>query len=117
MKPLRYFRTVAMRSRASWRSSRAGAVLLPLLANAPTRPCDGCSPGRVWWRWNQAKLLEHRKPVEHQIERDMLAVPEAEHLDISDSDGATGRWNFAHRAFQYAVVGACERAFLNSDIV
>src|SRR5437764_14847769 len=46
----------------------------------------------------------------------MLAFPEAEHLDVSDSDGATGRWDFAHRAFEHAVVGACERALLNSDV-
>jgi hypothetical protein len=46
----------------------------------------------------------------------MLAVPKTEHLDISDSDGATGRWGFAHRAFEYAVVRACECALLDSDI-
>ena len=47
----------------------------------------------------------------------MLAAPEAEHLDVSDSDGATGRWDFAHRAFEHAVVRPRECALLDCDVV
>jgi hypothetical protein len=46
----------------------------------------------------------------------MLAVPKTEHLDVSDSDGATGRWDFAHRPFEHAGVRACECALLDGDV-
>jgi hypothetical protein len=47
----------------------------------------------------------------------MLAVPKTKHLDVRNSDRATGRWNIAHRAFEHAVVRACESALLDGDVV
>src|SRR5260370_6587614 len=47
----------------------------------------------------------------------MLAVPEAEHLDVGDTDGAAGRRDLAHRAVEDAVVRAGECTLLNGDVV
>jgi hypothetical protein len=47
----------------------------------------------------------------------MLAVLEAEHLDITDPDGAAGRRDVAHRAVEDAVVGAGECALLDGNVV
>jgi hypothetical protein len=33
-------------------------------------------------------LLEHQESVEHQVERDVLAIAEVEHLNVVQSDGA-----------------------------
>jgi hypothetical protein len=37
-------------------------------------------------RGDEAELLEHQETVEHQVERDVLAVAEAEHLDVVHAD-------------------------------
>jgi hypothetical protein len=39
---------------------------------------------------DEAELLEHQELVEHQVERDVLAIAEAEHLDVVQPDGAAG---------------------------
>ena len=67
--------------------------------------------------WNEAELLQHRQPVKHQIKRDMLAVAEAEDLDIVHFDRAARRWNVPHGIVQNAVLRPRECAFLNCDVV
>jgi hypothetical protein len=47
----------------------------------------------------------------------MLAVAEAEHLDVIDPNGATGRRDVAHRAFEHALMRARERALLNDNVI
>src|ERR1700740_2913215 len=47
----------------------------------------------------------------------MLAVPEAEHLDVTDPNGPAGWRDVAHRALEDAVVRAGECAFLDGDVV
>ena len=68
-------------------------------------------------RWNEAELLQHCQPVKHQIERDMLAVAEAEDLDIVHFDRAACRRNVPHGTVQNAVLRPRECAFLNCDVV
>ena len=63
----------------------------------PIRSRRGCG--------NEAELLEHQKPVEHQFERDVLAVAEAEHLNVVQPHGAAGWWDVAHRAVKDAKQG------------
>src|SRR6266545_2279862 len=53
----------------------------PNVARSP-RKISGVSPGGGRWRRDEAELLKHREPVEHQVERDVLAVPEPEHLNV-----------------------------------
>jgi hypothetical protein len=47
----------------------------------------------------------------------MLAVPEAEHLDVTDPNGPAGRRDVARRALEDAVVRAGECALLDGDVV
>jgi hypothetical protein len=47
--------------------------------------CLSRSPGGCR-RGDEAKLLEHQEPVEHKVERAMLAVAKAEHLDVVHAD-------------------------------
>ena len=47
----------------------------------------------------------------------MLAVAEAQHLDVGDLYRPAGRQHIAGGAGQYAVVRAGERAFLDCDVV
>ena len=68
-------------------------------------------------RWNEAELLQHCQPVKHQIKRDMLAVAEAEDLDIVHFDRAARRRNVPHGTVQNAVLRPREGAFLNCDVV
>ena len=44
----------------------------------------------------------------------MLAVAEAEYLEVSDADRTTGRRNVACRCVQDAVVGPGESSFLDA---
>jgi hypothetical protein len=67
-------------------------------------------------RWNEAEL-QHCQPVKHQIERDMLAVAEAEDLDIVHFDRAACRRNVPHGTVQNAVLRPRECTFLNCDVV
>ena len=55
---------------------------------------------------DDSELLEHQKPVEHQVERDVLAIAEVEYLNVVQPDGAAGWRDVAHRAVKYAVVSA-----------
>ncbi|WP_247447240.1 hypothetical protein [Bradyrhizobium sp. 197] len=68
-------------------------------------------------RRGKAELLQQDQPVKHQIERDMLAVAKAEHLDIVHRDGAARGWNIPHRTVENAVLRPRERAFLDRDVV
>jgi hypothetical protein len=61
-------------------------------------------------------LLEHQEPVVHQVEGDVLAAADAEHLDVVDGDWAAGGRDVAGWAVQGAVVCAGEGAFLDGDI-
>ena len=67
-------------------------------------------------RWNEAELLQHCQPVKHQIKRDMLAVAEAEDLDIVHFDRATRRRNVAHGTGKTPFCNPRECAFLNCDV-
>ena len=90
--------------------------LIPFLSSRPSCSCR--SPlARRRGRGDQAELLEHQEPVEHQVERDVLAVAEAQHLDVVEADGAAGWWDVAGRGVEDAVVGPGERAFLDGDVV
>ena len=64
----------------------------------------GMHPFDLFGRY--AELLEHRKPVKHQVERDVLAIAEVEYLNVVQPDGAAGWRDVAHRAVKYAVVSA-----------
>src|SRR6478736_8379316 len=66
---------------------------------------------------DEAELLEHQKPVEHQVERDVLAVAEAEHLNVVHLYGAAGWWDVAHGTMKDAVVLPRECALLNGEVV
>ena len=66
---------------------------------------------------DEAELLQHHQPVKHQIERGMLTVAKAEHVDIVQLDGAARRWNVPHGTGENAVLRPHERAFLNYDVV
>jgi hypothetical protein len=55
-------------------------------------------------RRDKAKLLQHHQPIEHQIEREMLAVPKAEHLDVIHFDGAAGWRDVPHGTVEDAIV-------------
>jgi hypothetical protein len=68
-------------------------------------------------RRDEAELFEHREPIEHQVERDMLPIPEAQHLDISDPDGASGRRDVPRRSVKDAVVSAAECTLLDGHVV
>ncbi len=59
-------------------------------------------------RREETELFEHQEPVEHQVERDMLAVAVAEHVDIVHCDFAAAGRNVAGRVVQDAVVGSGE---------
>src|SRR5215471_5074237 len=72
---------------------------------------------RCCGRRNKAELFQHRQPVEHQIERDMLAAAKAEDLDIVHFDRSARRWNVTRGAVQNAVLRPPECAFLNCDVV
>src|SRR5262249_8665850 len=65
----------------------------------------------------KAELLQHHQPVKHQIERDMLAVAKAEHLNIVHRDGAACRRNVSHGTVENAGLRPDECAFLNCDVV
>ena len=47
----------------------------------------------------------------------MLAVPEAEHVNVRNPDPAAGRRNVARRGVEDALVRAGEGAFLNGHVV
>src|SRR5690242_10436798 len=66
--------------------------------------------------WEDAELFEHRQPVKHQVEGDVLAVAEAEHLDVIHRDRAAGGRDVPGRTVQDALVGSGEGSFLNGDI-
>src|SRR4029453_10140410 len=74
----------------------------------PIRSRRGCG--------DEAELLEHQEPVEHQVERDVLAIAEAEHLDIVQPDGAAGWGDVAHRAVKEAVLIPRECALLDGEV-
>jgi hypothetical protein len=68
-------------------------------------------------RRDKAKLLQHRQPIKHQIEREMLAVPKAEHLDVIHFDEAA-RWRDVPRGTaEHAIVRPGECAFLNRQVI
>jgi len=52
-------------------------------------------------RWggnpDEPKLLEHQQPSEHQVERDVLAVAQAEQVDVVQAERAVGWWDVARR--------------------
>ena len=64
---------------------------------------------------HKAELLKQQQLVVHQVEGYVLAVAEAEHLDIVQGDGAASGWNVASRGVENAMVGSCERALLDVD--
>ena len=66
---------------------------------------------------DEAELLDHLQPVEHQVERDVLPLAEAEHLGVVQIDGAPGRLELAHGAVEDAVMGPGERALLDRDVL
>src|SRR4029077_13048142 len=68
-------------------------------------------------RRDKAKLLQHHQPIEHQIEREMLAVPKAEHLDVNQFDGAAGWRDVPHGTVEDAIVRPGKCAFLNCHVV
>ena len=71
----------------------------PLAQRRATVGCFTCLDLRGGCRRrDEAKLLEHQEPVEHQVERAMFAVAEAEHLDVVHADGAAGWRDVAHGA-------------------
>ena len=61
-------------------------------------------------------MFEHRQPVKDQVEGDVLAVAEAEHLEIVHRDRAAGGRDITSRTVQGALVGSGEGAFLDGDI-
>lgn len=66
---------------------------------------------------DESELLDHLQPVEHQVERDVLPLAEAEHLDVVQIDGAPGRLELAHGAVEDTVMGPGERALLDGDVI
>jgi hypothetical protein len=70
-------------------------------------------------RWPRYKpeLLKQGESVEHQIERHVFPIPEAQYLDVSDVDGTTGCRDIAASSMQDAVVRASKCAFFNNDII
>ncbi len=66
--------------------------------------------------WDDAELFEHLQPVEDQVEGDVLAVAEAERLDVVHRDRAPGGRDITRRTVQGAPVGSGEGAFLNGGI-
>src|SRR5262245_32708311 len=66
--------------------------------------------------WYSPELREQAEPVEHQVERDVLAIAEAEHLDVADRDGAAGPRHLAGRAAQNARVRPAERSLLDGNV-
>jgi hypothetical protein len=66
---------------------------------------------------DDSELLEHQESVEHQVERDVLAIAEVEHLNVVHPDGVAGWRDVAHRAVKHAVVSPRERALLNREII
>src|SRR6476660_8973090 len=56
----------------------------------------GMHPVDLFGRY--AELLEHQKPVKHQVERDVLAIAEANHSNVVQPDGAAGWRDVANRA-------------------
>jgi len=61
-------------------------------------------------------LLEHLELVEQEIERDMFAIAEPEHLHVGNLDRAAGRRYVAGRAVEDAAMRARECALLDRDI-
>ena len=62
-------------------------------------------------------MLQHRQPVKHQIERDMLAVAKAEHLNVVHFDRTARWWDVPRGTAKNAVLRPGERALLNRDVV
>ena len=61
-------------------------------------------------------MFDQQEPIVDQVERDMLPVAEAEHLDVADADGAAGGRDVAGWRVQDAVVCSGERAFFDGDV-
>src|SRR6516164_2208847 len=61
-------------------------------------------------------MLEHQQPVVYQVEGGVLAVAEAEHLDVGHRDRPSGGRDAAARAGQGASVGSREGALLDGDV-
>jgi hypothetical protein len=62
-------------------------------------------------------LLQHREPVKHQIERDMLAVAKAEHLNVVYIDRAARWWDVPRGTAENAVLRSGEFTLLDCDVV
>src|SRR5262249_47919307 len=82
-----------------------------LLQGKRPRLRGGCRRG------DEAELLEHQEAVEHQVERAVLAVAEAEHLDVVHLDRTAGWRYVAHGAAEHPVVRSGECALLDGDVV
>src|SRR5262249_14710068 len=81
----------------------------------PAARVRGGSAGRCRRR-DEAELLKHQEPVVHQVEGNVLAIAEAEHLKVIDRDGAAGGRDVPGRAVEHAVVRPGEGAFLDGNI-
>jgi hypothetical protein len=106
---------VAQRERSIFGPEVAGAS-----ASYSTHSCTTAFPRRnqlLRRRRDKAELLQHRHPIKHQIERDVLAIAKAQYLDIVQLDRATGRWNVSHGTVEDAALRPHEGAFFNRDII
>src|SRR6478672_4828947 len=124
--PLRTCVESASRSRVWWAAGRAEAEAA--VATAATRVKarsfmaravggSSCEPSvRGHRRGDEPELLENREPVERQVEGDMGAIAEAEHLDVVQADDAPGRRQIAGRAVEDPVLGPGEGAHFDGDI-
>jgi hypothetical protein len=62
-------------------------------------------------------LLEHQKPIEHQVERSVFAIAEAEYLYVVQYDRAASWRDILCTTSKNATVRTCECAFLYCDII
>src|SRR6188508_187779 len=117
-----------VRGSDDWLQASSGELRSPLLGTNPVVPLREIASlvvgsGRLrpissrCGRGDESELLEHQKPVEHQIERDVLAIAEVEYLNVVQPDGAAGWRDVAHRAVKNAVVTPRECALLNHELI